>query len=38
VLLDLGSLIQVLREEAALHRAQFPSLWKTFRRMPVPVA
>ncbi|MCI4397426.1 MAG: CHAD domain-containing protein [Acidobacteria bacterium] len=38
VLLDLGSLIQVLREEAALHRAQFPPLWKTFRRMPVPVA
>ncbi len=32
VLLDLGSLIQVLREEAALHRAQFPALWKAFRR------
>lgn len=36
VLLDLGSLIQVLREEAALHRAQFQPLWKTFRRFASP--
>lgn len=36
VLLDLGALLQVQRDEAQRHREEFPPLWKRFRRTRVP--